>query len=215
MVYFLSVREYIHSGDVCKFRLLRRHFEGLERISNWVSMNSWILDVLDTPVRETLVDRDNVVIPLPGRNNDAKDLQRKMNIYLASGKEQDFRALLSAIVIIAKNRLRRSANLLEELEGLIRNENANLLVSVETEVFVKDIYKVTSIHHDEKGFGKFRPTKLAKRQVRKRTTRVTKSASLRKDNDQLPSKSVEESGGNASVDGDQFDTQSKKPKLWP
>jgi len=206
-----AYREYINSGDVCKFRLLRRHFEGLEKISEWISMNSWILDVLDTPVRETLVDRDNVVIPLPGRNNDAKDLQRKMSIYLVSGKEQDFRMVLSAIVSIAKNRLRRSANLLGELEGLIRNENANLLVSVETEVFVKDIYKVTSAHVDEKGFGKRRGMKSARRQARKRT-RSSKHASFHKENEQLPKKSVEELNDKID-DRNNFEVPSKKPKL--
>ena len=177
-------------------------------------MNSWILDVLDTPVRETLVDRDNVVVPLPGRNNDAKDLQRKMNIYLASGKDQDFRSLLSAIVSIAKNRLRRSANLLEELEGLIRNENANLLVSVETEVFVKDIYKVTSAHLDEKGFGRFKPARVGKRQAKKRTTRSTKLVNFRKGNEQLSAKSMEEEKDKAEGDYDQCEIQPKKPKLW-
>ena len=207
-----SIREYINSGDVCKFRLLRRHFEGLEKISEWVSMNSWILDVLDTPVRETLVDRDNVVIPLPGRNCDAKDLQRKMSNYLVSGKEQDFRMLLSAIVSIAKSRLRRSVNLLEELESLIRNENANLLVSVETEVFVKDIYKVTSAHINEKGFGKPRATKSARRQARKRT-RTSKHASLRKENEQLPNTALEEVNDKVDADCSHFEVPSKRPKL--
>lgn len=169
----LSARDYIRTGDVYKFLLLLRFFEGLERISEWVSMNSWILDFLDLPVRDTLTDRDNVVIPLPGQNNDAKDVQRKMNVYLQSGKEHDFRSVLSAIVIIAKTRLRRSANLIEELEGLIENEGANLLVSVETEVFVKDIYSVTSTRSEEKGSAKSKGTAGIKSK-RKNERRQTK-----------------------------------------
>ena len=172
-------------------------------------MNSWILDVLDTPVRETLVDRDNVVIPLPGRNNDAKDLQRKMNVYLYSGKEQDFRSLLSTIVSIAKNRLRRSAKLLEELEGLIRNDNANLLVSVETEVFVKDIYKETSARLEEKGLGKFK--KPVKR--KKRVTRAAKSPTLRRGSEQLANKSREDSIDTVDTNSIESDEQPKKAKL--
>lgn len=209
---FLFIREYIHTGDVCKFRLLRRYFEGLERISEWVSMNSWILDVLDTPVRETLVDRDNVEIPLPGRNNDAKDLQRKMNLYLQSGKEQDFRSLLSLVVSIAKNRLRRSANLIEELEGIVRNENGNLLVSVETEVFVKDIYKVTSARFEEKELGRYREatSKPLRKQRQRRTARVTKgtAAKLGKWNEQTSSKRKED-----RKDEKEAEVPSKKSKL--
>ena len=132
-------REFIHTGDVRKLRFLRRHFEGLEKISEWVDMNYWVLDVLDTPVKETLIDRDNIEITLPDRSSAAKDLQRKIKVYLISGKNQDFRVVLSTIANIARNRLRHSATLIEELEGIIKNDDANLLVSVETELFVKNM----------------------------------------------------------------------------
>ena len=100
-----SCRHEFHVGSSCKGPL-RRHFEGLEKISEWVDMNYWVLDVLDTPVKETLIDRDNIEITLPDRNSAAKDLQRKIKLYLMSGKNQDFRVVLSTIASIARNRLR-------------------------------------------------------------------------------------------------------------
>eukprot|EP00795_Rhopilema_esculentum_P012963 gene12963-3726_t len=175
-----SYREYIHTGDMSKFRLLRRHFEGLERISEWVGMNCWVLDVLDNPVKEILIDRDNIEAPLPGSNNDAKHLQRKIKVYLQSGREHDFRMALSSIVNIAKNRLQRSANLIEELESIIRNTDSNLLVSVETEVFVKDIYKVTSARLEDTDMKKMTTCNSLPRKLRKRRHCGARAAKTKK-----------------------------------
>eukprot|EP00112_Aurelia_sp_Birch-Aquarium-sp1_P017333 Seg4002.1 transcript_id=Seg4002.1/GoldUCD/mRNA.D3Y31 product="hypothetical protein" protein_id=Seg4002.1/GoldUCD/D3Y31 len=169
-------REFIHTGDVRKLRFLRRHFEGLEKISEWVDMNYWILDVLETPVKETLIDRDNIETTLPDRNSAAKELQRKIKLYLISGKNQDFRVVISTIANIARNRLRHSATLMEELEGIIKNDDANLLVSVETELFVKNM---TSHAHEmvntSQKIGMIRPQLQARKRKITCSRRMTRS----------------------------------------
>ena len=169
-------REFIHTGDVRKLRFLRRHFEGLEKISEWVDMNYWVLDVLDTPVKETLIDRDNIEITLPDRNSAAKDLQRKIKLYLMSGKNQDFRVVLSTIASIARNRLRHSATLIEELEGIIKNDDANLLVSVETELFVKNMTSHThGTVNKSQTVGMIRPKLQARKRKVACSKRMTRS----------------------------------------
>ena len=169
-------REFIHTGDVRKLRFLRRHFEGLEKISEWVDMNYWVLDVLDTPVKEILIDRDNIEITLPDRNSAARDLQREIKVYLISGKTQDFRVMLSTIANIARNRLRHSVTLIEELEGIIKNDDANLLVSVETELFVKNITPHTHQPvNKSQTVGMIRPKLQARKRKVACSKRVTRS----------------------------------------
>lgn len=118
-------------GDVRRLRHLKRHFEGLEKINKWFDINSWILEIIDPNVRQTLMNTETADILKPGLTNEARELCKKIKTYLQSGKDYDFRMVLWTVSNIAKSRLKQSASLIKELEGVIKSDRSDLLVSVE------------------------------------------------------------------------------------
>eukprot|EP00794_Sanderia_malayensis_P016606 gene16606-18292_t len=135
-------KEYIQTGHCNWLRLLKRHFEGLEKISRWANMNPWILEIIDTAVRRTLLNTDDIITDnninsssLPGLGPEAQELHRSISNFLVSGRDADFRMVLLTVSNIAKSKLKQSACLVKQLEFLIGcDSSTNLLVSVDSEM---------------------------------------------------------------------------------